>query len=417
MRVSGLRPALVVLGGIGALLITLALVLTLTSDHLELRGVGAAITFAVMAGYIGTGLFAWYRRPHNRTGALMTAVGFAYFLAVLTASDEEAVFTIGLLLSNVFLVVALHMVLAFPTGRLATRGLRIFMLAAYALSVVLQFGWMAFTPRWCPECSPQMPENVLAVTDAPGASDVALIVASAIATFILVAAATILVRRWRAATRPARRALGPVLFTGLALLAALTSLFAVQAVDARGDAVGILNIPVMFAFAALPFAFVAGLMRNRWSRAGAVGELVERLGAERASLRETLSSAMGDPTLRLAYWLPQAERFVDATGRTMELPAEDDPHRAATMVERDGERIGALVHDRSLSDEPELVGAATAAAALAMVNERLEAELRARLEGGAAAAIVVNLDQCHAVLPGDAHGRARRTCVLRHVRQ
>jgi signal transduction histidine kinase len=50
------------------------------------------------------------------------------------------------------------------------------------------------------------------------------------------------------------------------------------------------------------------------------------------------------------------------------------------MVERDGERIGALVHDRSLCEEPELVSAVAAAAALAMANERLEAELRARLE-------------------------------------
>ena len=136
----------------------------------------------------------------------------------------------------------------------------------------------------------------------------------------------------------------------------------------------------MLAFAALPFAFLAGLLRNRWSRAGAVGELVERLGVERASLTETLAAAMGDPTLRLAYWLPEPERFVDATGRTVTLPDEEDQARAATMVERDGERIGALVHDRSLCEEPELVSAVAAAAALAMANERLEAELRARLE-------------------------------------
>ena len=231
-----------------------------------------------------------------------------------------------------------------------------------------------------PECSPSTPDNLFAVTDNGTTSDIVLIVASVVATGILAASATVLVRRWRAATKPARRALGPVLFTGLALLAALTALFAIQASTARAPVVDAAGIPAMLAFAALPFAFLAGLLRNRWSRAGAVGELVERLGVERASLAETLADAMGDPTLRLAYWLPEPERFVDGNGRTVALPGDADPARAATMVERDGERIGALVHDRSLCEEPELVSAVAAAAALAMANERLEAELRARLE-------------------------------------
>ena len=53
---------------------------------------------------------------------------------------------------------------------------------------------------------------------------------------------------------------------------------------------------------------------------------------------------------------------------------------AVTEVERDGRRIAALVHDPALGDEPELVASAGAAAGLALENERLQAELRARLE-------------------------------------
>ena len=370
MRETGLRPALFVIGVVGALLTALAFILTLTADHFEKRGLVAAIAFAIMAAYIGTGLFAWSRRPDNRTGALMTGVGFAYFLCVLTASEQGVIFTTGLLFSNVFLVVALHMLLAFPTGRLATQGLRRLVGAAYVSSVVLQLAWMLFTPEPCYECSGPQPRNVAAIWDSSTGSDIALVLASS---------ATVLVRRWRGATRPARRAIGPVLFTGLALVAALSALFAVQAIDSSGTVVEILSIPALLAFAALPYAFLAGLMRNRWSRAGAVSELVGRLGAERASLTGTLAEAMGDPTLRLAYWLPGAERFVDGSGRAMELPPDDDAFRVATLVERDGERIGALIHDRLLCEEPELVSAVAAAAALAMANERLEAELRARL--------------------------------------
>ena len=47
---------------------------------------------------------------------------------------------------------------------------------------------------------------------------------------------------------------------------------------------------------------------------------------------------------------------------------------------RPGRRVAAIAHDPALDDEPQLVRAAGAAAALALENQRLEAELRARIE-------------------------------------
>ena len=231
-----------------------------------------------------------------------------------------------------------------------------------------------------PECSPSTPDNLFAVTDNGTTSDIVLVVASVVATGILAASATVLVRRWRAATKPARRALGPVLFTGLALLAALTALFAIQAVDNSGPVVDAAGIPAMLAFAALPFAFLAGLLRNRWSRAGAVGELVERLGvAQRASLPETLADAMGDPTLAPRVLAAGAERYVDARRPRGRGAGDADPARAATMVERDGGASARSSTTAACSRSPSSSRRA-AAAALALENERLEAELRARLE-------------------------------------
>src|SRR4029453_2455200 len=99
----------------------------------------------------------------------------------------------------------------------------------------------------------------------------------------------------------------------------------------------------------------------------------------RAGLREALAEALGDPTLELAYWLPDRERYVDAEGRAVELPAPGSG-RAWTAVARDGAPLAAIVHDASLADERELIDAAGAAAALTLENERLDAELRARVE-------------------------------------
>ncbi len=51
-----------------------------------------------------------------------------------------------------------------------------------------------------------------------------------------------------------------------------------------------------------------------------------------------------------------------------------------TEIEHDGGRVAAIIHDAALLEEPELVRAAGAAAGLALRNERLDAELRARYE-------------------------------------
>jgi signal transduction histidine kinase len=51
-----------------------------------------------------------------------------------------------------------------------------------------------------------------------------------------------------------------------------------------------------------------------------------------------------------------------------------------SQVEREGRRIAAIVHEPTLLEDPEHVRAAGAAAALALENERLEAELRAKVE-------------------------------------
>src|ERR671919_24873 len=88
---------------------------------------------------------------------------------------------------------------------------------------------------------------------------------------------------------------------------------------------------------------------------------------------------LSDPTLELAYWLPGEQRYVDIDGQSVKLPGRDQ-RRTATVVEREGVPIAALVHDEALAEDPELLRAVSAAAALALENERLQADLRARLE-------------------------------------
>jgi signal transduction histidine kinase len=82
--------------------------------------------------------------------------------------------------------------------------------------------------------------------------------------------------------------------------------------------------------------------------------------------------------LELAFWFPAERCYVDGDGTPVRLPA-DDPGRSVTIVERDGGPVAALLHDPVLEESAELVESVCAAASLALENERLQAELRARL--------------------------------------
>ncbi len=370
--------ALAALGAGGALLIAIGVALTLTSDHATDPAAEALTGGLLMATWIGTGLFAWSRRPHNRIGPLMVATGYTAFLGALGGSSDPVVSALGAALTSAFLAPAVHMLLAFPSGRVETRAQRRLLAAAYAVLVPAPVVFVLFTRDL--ELAPGRPENGLLIADVPVLVRVVEAAAALAGIVVIVGVAVVLVRRWRAAAARERRALTPVLMTGLALIGLLAVLLAVQGrvEDRVADAVA---LGAVAALAAVPFAFLLGLVRSRSWRTGAVTELVEVLGEApaRGALRDALADALGDPSLELAFWLPDDRRYVDADGRDVRLPAGGDG-RVATEVERDGRRVGALVHDPALCDEPELVRAVGAAAALALLNERLDAELRARVE-------------------------------------
>jgi signal transduction histidine kinase len=144
-----------------------------------------------------------------------------------------------------------------------------------------------------------------------------------------------------------------------------------------------LDVPVGIALCLLaaPAAIVAiGIHEG-------IGRLLRRLAqallrsesAGEGPVRQMLAERLGDRSLNIAYWLPDREIFVDDRGRQVTLPGAGSG-RAWTAVEREGNRVAAIVHDAELDASPELVHAAASAAVLALDNERLKADLRARLE-------------------------------------
>ena len=129
-----------------------------------------------------------------------------------------------------------------------------------------------------------------------------------------------------------------------------------------------------------PVAFLAGLLNAHLSRPAMADLLVQlRSDPEPSDLRHALAGATRDPSLALVYWLPDFGRWVDVDGVPVDLPPRDSG-RATTLIDREGTSGAALIHDRSLADEPQLLDAVSAAAAIGLENGRLHAELRARLD-------------------------------------
>jgi signal transduction histidine kinase len=142
-----------------------------------------------------------------------------------------------------------------------------------------------------------------------------------------------------------------------------------------------LTLALFGTLACLPFAFLTGLLRFRFSQAEAVSSLVARLGGGvgRGSLRDALAEALGDPEVEIAYWVPNRDGYVDSAGRPMQIdPAPNG--KTATVIEHEGRRVGAIVHDADLAEERELVQTVGVTAALTLENERLDAELRAHVD-------------------------------------
>jgi signal transduction histidine kinase len=337
----------------------------LSSGHVHDRGFNAALGLLVGWSFIGTGLFAWWRRPGNRTGLIMAAAGFAWLASGLSASDNDVLYTIGELLDGLFPAIIGHLLVAFPTGRLQTRAERLVAFGAYFAVTVLQVPSLLFE-------EPGEPRNLLIVDGNQPLSDALDAVQFAVAVVLIVATWIIIARRERA--RPRDRAWRPVLWTGG--LAGAGFLLA-KGFDAAGSPSDALDLLSQALVATVPFGFLAGLLRSRLAQGQAVTELIERVGQapDEGALRAALADALGDPSVALAYWLPESGRYVDALGRPV-----TESGAGWTEVDVGGRRVAAIAHDPALDDEPQLVRAAGAAAALALENQRLEAELRARIE-------------------------------------
>lgn len=319
--------------------------------------------------YVGSGLIAWRRRPRNGTGPLIVAAGIAFYLSGVANTGVPALVAIGAVSSTLVLAVIVHLLLAFPSGRLRGTPSRATVIAIYAVALVLG------APSYL--LDPNGPYPPFAVADAPKVVAVFGVAQSVCGAALMLVAAGILVGRLRAADSRHRRVLVPLYSYGIFVVLFMPAFAFVmdRALEWDPTIRGALQFLVI---AGVPVAFTLGTLRGGFAQTSELEELGAWLGdtgTENEALERVLARAVGDPSLRLTFSVGGSNAFVDAHGDAMSRSA--DPRRGWETIALEGRTVGAIEYDARLLADPGLVRTAGRVVAIAVERERLTAELLA----------------------------------------
>jgi signal transduction histidine kinase len=343
----------------------------------------AALAVAAGLALVAAGLITSFGRPAGRIGDLALLAGLAWFAPFWAGwlGGQPLVRSLGTLAAGLAFPLLLHLVLAYPSGRLHPNSLRALVVAVYLEAALSVLGRALFRdPFFDPNCWNNCIDNIFLVHSLPGVArgiqDVDLWFAVAAGA----ALATICIWRLIAATAPARRALWPVLAGGIALaIATIAHSVALDRMPLEDpSAPAFLSIFVVDCAAVIVLALGLfwAVLRTRVQRRS-VARIVAELGEAPppGSLESALAAALDDPDLRVAYWLPASRRYVDGRGRAVEEPVAWSG-RAVTPFVRAGRRVAVVTHAATVTGLEREIGAAVR---LALENERLQAEVLAQL--------------------------------------
>jgi signal transduction histidine kinase len=354
---------------------------TLVRDHHQ-PPVEALAHVAVAWAFLVSGAAAWWRRPDSRTGLLLLGAGAALLARRFQYSDVSAVFTFAYPFGEVSSAFIAHAVLSYPAGRLTGVAERLLVRTGYAVTLAFPLATLVvYDPDStcffdCADAT--RARSLVAVTGDADAAQLLRDGFHVVAFGVLGVAFLGLVLRKLVRAGPATRwLLAPLLLAailaGIRAVSEAAFVFTTYTEDVR-QALFWWQVAVQ---GALPLALLLGLLRARLAHA-ALADLIPEL--ERAPpdrIRDLLARALRDPTLRVAFRRSDGHGYVDADGGPVDVP--DEHGRGVTTLRHGDEPLAVLLHDPALTEEPELVEAAAAAATLALENARLQAQLQAQL--------------------------------------
>jgi signal transduction histidine kinase len=365
-------------------------------------GLAAGLMVAAGLALVLAGLLASLTSQAGPAGDLAVLAGIVWFAPVWVGWEvgPPLVRSIGMLAAGFVFPLLFYLVLAFPGGRLPATGTRALAWAVYLEAALAALGLALFRdPYLDPTCWANCTDNVFLLRSLPS---LARAVTATDRWFTAVVATTLLaVCAWRLLARRgrARVMLVPIALPAIVFAAATgahaIALSRMPLEDPGNPAFQLIfdvqNSAVILLAAGLAMDAVITVVHRR-----SVARIVASLGAAPApgSLESALARALGDPELRVAYWLPDVQRYVDAQGRPVAEPAAA-PGRLVTALMEQDRRVAMVSHAATL---PELEREFGAAIRLGLENERLQAEILFQLSE-------VRASRARIVQAGDAERR------------
>ena len=345
---------------------------------------GAVLTVTAGLGLALAGVVSALGTSQRRIGDLAMAAGALWFAPLFVAWQEgpPLVRSFAASVSPLAFPLILNLLLAFPTGRTPAIPARLVVAAVYVEALFAGVVLAIFrNPYADPGCWANCSVNVFLIKPLPSLVQV---VETADRWFVAAAAVVMIgfcLARLASGPRGARRSSGWVLVPGIvfgltvvvhaALLERLT-------VEKPFNPALAANFDVQAAALAILGGGLLAMAIEVQSKRNGVARIVMNTAEAPApgSMQSALAKALGDSRLQLAYWLPDRQGFVDAYGRAVDEP-KPEPARTVTRITRREDAIAVVSHAGSSAGLIKEMGPAMR---LGLENERLQAEVLARLE-------------------------------------
>lgn len=355
-RAASLRVALILIAVCAVLLGLVQIAVGLANPTLLW-----AVQFftAVFWVWIAAGLLAWWRRPDNAIGALIVVGGLSLYLAGLGNTGVEVLLAVSAVFATVPLAVTVHLLHAFPSGRLRGRLSIITVGLGYLASMVLQF------------------VRVVLPADAAVAFQITTLAQQVLGISVMIMTSIVLIGRLLAADSRHRRVLLPLF--GYGIIAVLLLAFAGPIVRALGLDENVAGSIQLLISAGIPIAFLLGVLLGGFTRTGELEPLSAWLGITGATgpaVARALAATLGDDSLRVVYWSEEGSEYVDELGVPV-ASEEGAQDRGWCEIRIENRLVGAISYDARLIGDPAPVRRAGDVLALAVDRERLTAQLLA----------------------------------------
>jgi signal transduction histidine kinase len=410
-----------------------AVAVTLSGSQSSNPALDAQIRAVIIAVPIGVGLFVWRRDPWRRFGKLLVAAGFALSLTTLAQSSNELLYSAGRVLGWLVEPLLIYLVLAFPSGRLTSRGSRHLVAASVLLVALLYLPTMLLvdsypTPSPWSSCHRDCPGNAfMLIGSEPGfVGDLILPLRETATLILFVGVIAVLAGRIRRGTHLKRITLTPVLTVAILHALAVIAGILTRRISPNGSAAEAFAWVAALSSGGVAMGFLAAL----WAWWLYENRALRRLAAGFAShppaltLRETselLSDAI-DPSLEVLTRRPgDRDGWRNTDDRPMtRIPSDGVRGLTKCLTElpaTDGHVVG-IVHDTALNDAPTVLDVARSSVLKALENERLGTELRGSLRElrDSRARILSSADRERQRIERDLHDGAQQSMVALRIR-